>query len=185
MIFTPLDLHGAYLIDLEKKEDHRGFFSRLFCVNEIKNHELQFNCVQMNTSFSTQKGTLRGMHFQREPKLEAKIIKCIKGAIADVIIDLRKNSPTFGKWKMLELNDNNRSMMFVPEGFAHGFQTLSNNCELIYWHSNFYSAEFEGGVNYADPILNINWPLKVTEITQRDIGHPMLNEIRPINTGIS
>lgn len=180
MIFAPLTLSNAFRIDLDKKEDNRGFFARVFCERESLNIGIKFSCVQINTSYSKVKGTLRGLHFQREPKLEAKIVKCIKGSIADVIVDLRKDSPTFGKWEILELSEDNRSMIYVPEGFAHGFQTLTNDCELLYLHSEYYSPEYEGGVIYNDVDLDINWPLLPTEITSRDLGHPTLKNTIPL-----
>ena len=180
MIFNQLPLQGAYTIDLGKMEDERGFFARLFCLEEFKNQGLNISIVQMNTTLSKERGTVRGLHFQRPPKAEAKIVRCILGSIWDVIVDIRKSSPTYGKWYAAELNDNNRTMMYVPKGFAHGFQTLVDNVELLYLHSEFYSAEHEGGLLYNDKTVGINWPSSISEISERDKSHPMLNDLNPI-----
>lgn len=180
MIFIPLKLEGAYLIDLDKREDERGFFARYYCEKELKSNGLETNWVQMNTTLTLKKGTIRGLHFQRYPMAEAKIIRCLKGSIWDVIVDLRKNSPTFGQWLNLELNESNRSMVYIPKGFAHGFQTLQDNCELLYMHSEFYSSLHEGGIRFNDPDLNINWPLSLEFCSNRDKNHPRLNAIDPL-----
>ena len=134
----------------------------------------------MNTTLSKKQSTVRGLHFQRPPKAETKIVRCISGSIWDVIVDIRENSPTYGKWYGVELNDNNRTMMYVPKGFAHGFQTLVDNVELLYLHSEFYSKKHEGGLLYADKTVNIDWPLPVSGISERDKVHPMLSELNPI-----
>jgi len=180
MRFTPLPLAGAYLIDLEKKEDERGFFARYFCFNEFLDYGLNTHWVQMNTTLSRQTGTLRGLHFQRPPKAEAKVVRCLRGAIWDVIVDLRQDSKTFGKWCNAEINDVNRTMLYVPEGFAHGFQTLMENTELLYMHSEFYSAEHEGGLLATDQELNITWPLAITCNSDRDRALPTLEQLQPI-----
>jgi dTDP-4-dehydrorhamnose 3,5-epimerase len=180
MIFNELPLKGAYTIDLEKREDGRGFFARFFCSEEFENQRLNINVIQMNTTLSKERGTVRGLHFQRPPKEEIKIVRCISGSIWDVIVDIRKSSPTYGKWYAAELNDNNRTMMYVPKGFAHGFQTLADNVELLYLHSEFYSKKNEGGLLYADKTVNIDWPLPVSDISERDKVHPMLSELNPI-----
>ena len=180
MIFNELPLKGAYTIDLEKREDGRGFFARIFCLDEFEKQGLNISIVQMNTTLSKERGTVRGLHFQRPPKAEAKIVRCIIGSIWDVIVDIRESSPTYGKWYAAELNDNNRTMMYVPKGFAHGFQTLVDNVELLYLHSEFYSAEHEGGLLYNDKTVGINWPSPISEISERDKTHPMLNDLNPI-----
>ena len=180
MIFNELPLKGAYTIDLEKREDGRGFFARFFCSEEFENQGLNISVIQMNTTLSKERGTVRGLHFQRPPKAEIKIVRCISGSIWDVIVDIRKSSPTYGKWYAAELNDNNRTMMYVPKGFAHGFQTLADNVELLYLHSEFYSKKNEGGLLYADKTVNIDWPLPVSDISERDKVHPMLSELNPI-----
>ena len=179
MVFNELPLKGAYTIDLEKREDNRGFFARVFCSEEFGNQGLNINIVQMNTTLSKERGTVRGLHFQRSPKMETKIVRCISGAIWDVIVDIRESSSTYGKWYGLELNDNNRKMMYVPEGFAHGFQTLIDNVELLYLHSEFYSKEHEDGLLYNDKAIAIDWPLPVSEISERDKSHPIFSEFNP------
>ena len=180
MIFTALPLDGAYRIDLEKRGDERGFFARVFCQTEFHAQGLHTVWAQMNTSFSRQRGTIRGMHFQRPPAAEVKLIKCVSGAVFDVIVDLRQGSSTFGRWHGLELNAENRAMMYVPEGFAHGFQTLSDDVELIYLHSRTYSAQHEGGLRHDDPDLSIVWPHPVKDLSARDGGHPFLTDFEPI-----
>jgi dTDP-4-dehydrorhamnose 3,5-epimerase len=180
MIFTPLPLAGAFRIDLEAREDERGFFARLFCETEFAAHGLNTRWVQMNTSLSRRPGTVRGLHFQRPPSAEVKLVKCVSGAIFDVVVDLRAGSPTFGQWHGEELSAANRAMMYVPEGFAHGFQTLAEDCELIYMHSRAYSAADEGGARPDDPALAIHWPRAVEGLSERDAGHPALTEIEPI-----
>ena len=130
--------------------------------------------VQMNASFTNQEGTLRGMHFQYAPFSEAKLIRCIAGNIYDVIVDIRPDSPTFLQWYSVELSASNRLMMFMPSGFAHGFQSLTADCELLYCHSSYYTPGHEGAIKYDDPMLNIAWPLKVTKISDRDLNHPFL-----------
>ena len=180
MIFTPLSLSGAYLIDLEKREDERGFFARCFCEKEFAAHGLETHWVQMNTSLSVQKGTLRGLHFQRPPKAEVKVVRCLRGAILDVLVDLRQGSPTFGKWFGAELDMDNRRMLYVPKGFAHGFQTLQPNTELFYLHSECYSPEHEGRLRYDDPVVAIDWPLPVSELSLLDQNHSYVDQLSPI-----
>ena len=180
MIFTPLPLKGAFLIQLDKKEDNRGFFARFYCKEEFEKQGLDTNLVQMNTSFTKRKGTIRGFHFQSSPKTETKVVRCIHGAIWDVIVDIRAGSTTYGKWYGAELNWINRTMMYIPKGFAHGFQTLTDDVDQLYLHSEFYSPEHEGGLIYNDPVMSIRWPLPVTEISPTDQSHPLLEEITPI-----
>ena len=177
MRFTPLPLAGAYLIDLEKKEDERGFFARYFCENEFAKQGLFTRWVQMNTSLSREKGTLRGLHFQRPPKAEAKVVRCLRGAIWDVIVDLREGYQTFGLWYGAELNDQNRTMIYVPKGFAHGFQTLTENVELLYLHSEFYSPEHDSGISAQDPELAIPWPEPIKKVSTRDLGFPTIAQM--------
>ena len=180
MNFTELPLKGAFTIDLEKIEDGRGFFARYFCSEEFENQGLNISVTQMNTTLSKERGTIRGLHFQRPPKAEIKIVRCIRGSIWDVIVDIRESSPTYGKWYGAELNVNNRKMMYVPKGFAHGFQTIVDNVELLYLHSEFYSKEDEGGLLYNDKDVAIEWPLPVLVISKRDKSHPVLNKLEPI-----
>jgi len=178
--FNELPLKGAYTIDLKKRGDERGFFARYWCQNEFSKLGLDVNIVQINNSLSRSKGTLRGLHFQYIPKAETKVIRCIRGSIWDVIVDLREDSSTYGKWFGVELTAENRTMMYVPKGFAHGFQTMVDNVELLYLHSEFYSQEDEGGLLFSDKDVAIDWPLPVSEISARDKLHPTLNELEPI-----
>ena len=180
MKFTPLPLAGAFRIDLEPRGDSRGFFARLFCAEEFAAHGLKSVFVQSNTSFSAARGTLRGLHFQRPPAAEAKLLRCLRGAIFDVIVDLRDGSDTFGRWHGERLDDENRSMIYAPEGFAHGFQTLTDGVEMLYLHSAPYSAPNEGGLRWDDPSVAIEWPLDVTEQSARDAGFPTLDALEPI-----
>ena len=175
MLFNKTSLNGAYTIDLEKRGDERGFFSRFFCENEFKVNDLETKYVQINNSLSEKKGTLRGMHYQVAPLGEVKLVRCIKGALYDVIVDLRPNSPTFKKWFGTELNDNNRTMMYVPKGFAHGFITLTDEVEAFYLVSEFYAPEQERGLRHDDPNINIIWPIRPTDISEKDKNWPDLD----------
>ena len=157
--------------------DARGFFARLFCEEEFAAHGLATHMTQMNTSYSAAKGTLRGLHFQRPPKAEAKVVKCLKGAIFDVLVDLRQG-PTFGQHHAAELTDDNRSMLYIPEGCAHGFQTLTEDAELLYLHSESYAPDLEGGVHHAS--LGIDWPLPPVSLSPRDAAFPPLTEMEPL-----
>ncbi len=176
MQFKSIPIANAYIIEPEPFEDARGRFSRVFCQNELRNILRDKNIVQINHSLTRQKGAIRGMHFQRPPKAEIKMVKCLYGSVFDVIIDLRKASPTFLKWHGETLTSKNMKMMYVPEGFAHGFQTLEEYCELLYLHTEFYSSEYEGVVRYNDPLINIQWPLEVTDISEKDKKHPLLRQ---------
>ena len=176
MKFTETKLKGAYIIELEKFVDERGFFAREFCKNEYEKLGLANNIVQINVSYNKHKGTLRGMHYQLTPKAEDKIIRCIKGSIYDVIVDIRANSETFGEWVGIELSSENRKMIFVPKGFAHGFQTIEENSEVHYFHTEFYSPECEKGIRCNDPKIGIKWPLSITEISKRDESYPLISE---------
>ncbi|TGK17278.1 dTDP-4-dehydrorhamnose 3,5-epimerase [Leptospira fluminis] len=168
MKFNETPLKGAYTIDLEKKGDDRGFFARMFCANEFQELGLDFSVVQVNNSLSDLKGTLRGMHYQLEPYAESKIVRCIKGSLYDIILDLRKDSLTFGKWFGAELSEENRKMMFVPKGFAHGFITLRDGVEAIYFVTNFYNQEAERGVRWNDKRFGIEWPLEPKVLSEKD-----------------
>lgn len=172
MKFTKTPLPGAYVIDLEKLGDDRGFFARLYCENEFREHELETHFVQINNSLSAQKGTLRGMHYQLEPAAEVKVVRCIKGSLYDVILDLRQDSPTFGQWYGAELSAENRRMMYVPRGFGHGFITLEDDTEAFYLVSNFYAPEKERGVRWNDPRFNIEWPIEPVVVSEKDSNHP-------------
>lgn len=172
MIFAPTPLAGAYLIDLEKKGDGRGFFARTFCENEFSQHNLVSHFCQVNNSLSEIKGTLRGMHYQLAPRAETKVVRCIRGALYDLILDLRTSSPTFGVSFGAELTAENRSMMYVPKGFAHGFLTLTDNTETIYFVDEFYAPECERGIRYNDPKFKLQWPAMPAVISEKDRNQP-------------
>lgn len=172
MKFSPLPLDGAYVIDLDPHTDGRGFFGRFFCRDEFAGQGLETQFVQANNSFSQFKGTLRGLHYQVEPMAEVKLVRCIRGAFYDVIVDMRTDSRTFGQYFGLELSAENRSMMYVPRGFAHGFLTLSDHSEVLYMVSQFYSKPLERGIRWNDPFFNIKWPMIPQVISDRDTSHP-------------
>ena len=172
MIFHPTPLEGAFIIELEKRGDERGFFARTFCQREFAEHGLATQFLQVNNSLSAQRATLRGMHYQLGKHAETKMVRCIQGALWDCILDLRPNSPTFGKWFGIELSAENRKMMYVPKGFAHGFVTLAENSEAFYFVDAFYSAESERGVRWNDPKFSIEWPLECEVISDKDARHP-------------
>ena len=161
-------LQDAFIIDPEPFKDDRGLFTRVFCQRELESILNSKSIVQINHSLTRQKGAVRGMHFQYPPKAEIKMVKCLGGSIFDVMIDLRKGSHTFMKWHGEVLTAKNMKMMFIPEGFAHGFQTLEKDCEVLYLSTEFYDPEHEGGVRYNDPKINISWPLTVTNISKKD-----------------
>lgn len=168
MIFTPTPLSGAYLIDLEKKGDDRGFFARAFCEIEFSQAGLVGRFSQVNDSLSADKGTLRGMHYQLAPRAETKVVRCIRGAFYDVILDLRQKSATFGQSFGAELTAENRRMMYVPKGFAHGFLTLEANTEAFYFVDEFYSSGDERGIRYDDPRFKLHWPAAPIVISDKD-----------------
>jgi dTDP-4-dehydrorhamnose 3,5-epimerase len=176
MKFIAAPLAGAFIIDLEKKEDERGFFARAFCKKEYSEYTLPNNICQINNSLSKRSGTLRGMHFQIAPKSEDKIVRCIKGAVYDVIIDLRPNSNTFCKWFGIELTEDNRKTLFVPKGFAHGNVSLVDNSELLYLVTEYYSSEYERGIRWDDVFFHINWPIDPIEISEKDKNHQNFNK---------
>lgn len=168
MIFTETKLNGAFIIDLEPIQDERGFFARTWCKNEFAAHGLNPNLVQCNTSFNKKKGTLRGMHYQSPPYEEAKLVRCTMGAVYDVIVDIRKESKTFLQWLACELTAQNRKMLYVPEGFAHGFQTLEDNTEVFYQMSEFYHPESAKTIKWDQPDIKIDWPLPISMISPKD-----------------
>jgi dTDP-4-dehydrorhamnose 3,5-epimerase len=178
MNFEETPLKDCYIIEIEPYSDDRGFFERLFCKKEMLAIGFSKEIVQINHSLNKIKGTLRGMHYQLPPYTEARIIKCIRGSIFDVAVDIRKNSPTFLQCFGLELTEENNRMVFIPEGFAHGFQTLKNNTELFYLHTGYYNPGSEAAINYADPLISLKLPLVVTEISVRDRNHPFLTDPR-------
>jgi dTDP-4-dehydrorhamnose 3,5-epimerase len=175
MKFTPLKLHMAYQIDFEPIEDHRGFFARSFCREEFESHGLTSRFVQHNISWNKSKGTLRGMHYQAAPHEEVKVVRCTRGALYDVMIDLRPDSETYGQWLGVELTERNRRMLYIPPGFAHGFQTLEPDTEVFYLLSEFYTPEAERAVRWDDPFFGIKWPLLDPIISERDRRHPAFN----------
>jgi dTDP-4-dehydrorhamnose 3,5-epimerase len=158
MLFNETQLPGAFIIELEPRLDERGFFARTWCQREFAEHGLVSSIVQSNLSFSKRAGTLRGMHYQVAPNEETKLIRCTRGALYDVIIDLRPDSSTYGRWAAFELTDRNHKMLYVPRGFANGFQTLTDDVELVYHVSAFYSPESERGIRWNDPRFGIRWP---------------------------
>ncbi len=168
MIFTETQLKGAYIIDVERREDDRGFFGRTFCQDEFASRGLKVNATQCNISFNRKRGTLRGMHYQIAPRAEAKLVRCTGGSIYDVIIDLRSDSPTYCRWVSVELTAENRRALYVPEGFAHGFQTREDGSEVFYQMFEFYSPEHSSGVRWDDPAFGIQWPIPDPIMSERD-----------------
>jgi len=176
MTFTPTSLEGSYLIDPNVFQDERGWFTRTYCKEEFSSIVPSLEWVQFNHSCTRHCGAIRGLHFQKPPHQEAKLIRCIAGAVWDVTVDLRIESPSFLKWFGVELSAANRKMLFVPERFAHGFQTLTENCEMLYHHTHAYAPDAEGGLRYDDPQLAIHWPKPPTCLSERDLRHPLLTQ---------
>ena len=172
MIFEETILKGVYLIKPERLEDERGFFARVWCRKEFESHGLDTVLVQCNVSFNASKGTLRGMHYQVPPHEEVKLVRCTMGAIYDIIVDLRKDSPTYRRYFGEVLSAENRNMFYIPEGFAHGFITLEDRTEVYYQMSAFYDSESARGVRWNDPALGIRWPAEVRVISERDRSYP-------------
>jgi dTDP-4-dehydrorhamnose 3,5-epimerase len=172
MIFTETALKGAFLIEPERRQDERGFFARTWCQSEFAAAGLQTDWVQCNISFNKARGTLRGMHYQAPPYEEAKLVRCTMGAVYDVIIDLRADSPTFRQWLAAELTSDNRLMLFIPKSFAHGFQTLTDEAEVFYHMSQVYAPEYARGVRWDDPAFKISWPAERRIISARDRSFP-------------
>jgi dTDP-4-dehydrorhamnose 3,5-epimerase len=168
MRFNPTNLAGAYVIGPEPASDERGFFARTWCQNEFADKGLNPNLVQCNISYNKARGTLRGMHYQKAPHAEAKLIRCAQGAVYDVIIDLRSDSNTFTQWFGVELTAENRKALYVPEGFAHGFISLKDDTEVLYQMSEFFHAESTNGLRWDDPVFAIQWPIDVKVISERD-----------------
>lgn len=176
MIFTETHLKGAFIIDLEERRDHRGFFARTFCAREFEAHGLKPMVAQANLSFNHRRGTLRGLHFQRPPAAETKLVRCTAGAIHDVIVDLRPESPTYLQHVGVELSAANRRALYVPEMFAHGYITLTDGAEVIYQVGEFYTPGAEGGLRWDDPALGIDWPVAVEVISEKDAAWPLIGE---------
>src|SRR6185436_13531263 len=177
MIFTETKLAGAFILDLERRGDNRGYFARTFCQNEFEAHGLKPVIAQANAAFNKYKGTLRGMHFQFPPAAETKLVRCTRGAIVDIIVDLRPESPTFLEHVVVELSAENGRSLYVPERFAHGYQALEDNTETTYHVGEFYTPGAEGGLLYGDPGLGLSWPLPVSVISEKDLQWKALSEI--------
>lgn len=171
---SPTPLSGVFVIDPVRHADERGFFARTFCRQEFEAHGLQTAIAQCNTSFNPRRGTLRGMHLQLPPHAEVKLVRCIRGALFDAVVDLRAGSPTLGQWFATELNEENRRMLYIPEGIAHGFLTLEDNTELYYQISAFYHPECARGVRWNDPLIGMPWPFPPVLISSRDAAFPLL-----------
>ena len=168
MKFTATELEGAYLIDLDRKVDERGFFARTFCRGELSALALDGDFPQCNVSFNARKGTIRGLHFQAKPHEETKIVSCPHGAIFDVIVDLRADSPGFGRWVAFELSRDNRRALYIPRGFAHGFQSLADDTDVFYLMGERYEPDFARGVRWDDPKLGIAWPIADAIVSEND-----------------
>lgn len=175
MIFTETKLRGAYIVEPELLEDERGFFARTWSREDFDARGLDSNLVQCNSSLNKRRGTLRGMHYQTAPHEEVKLVRCTAGAIYDVIVDLREDSPTRSQWLGMELSASNRLMVYIPKGFAHGFQTLADETEVFYQVSEYYHPESARGVRWDDPAFGIAWPLGISVVSERDRAHPFLD----------
>lgn len=175
MIFHKTKIKGLYVLEFEPIEDHRGSFAKIFSEKEFKKNGIDFKIREVNKSFSIKKGTIRGMHFQRKPKEESKIMSCLRGRIYNVVIDIRQGSKTYGKWFSVELSEDNNKMLLVPKGCANGFQSLTNNCVIQYFMSEFYSPKHAGGVRWNDPAFKIKWPLPISNMSEKDQNWPLLD----------
>jgi dTDP-4-dehydrorhamnose 3,5-epimerase len=177
MIFTETKLKGAFIIDLDRKTDERGFFARAFCQKEFRDHGLKSVIAQANVASNAKRGTLRGMHFQYPPAAESKLVRCTRGAILDIIVDLRPESPTYLEHISVELNEDNMTALYVPERFAHGYQVLRDNTDTSYQVGEFYTPNAESGLRHDDPRLGLKWPLPVSEISSKDREFRLLYEV--------
>lgn len=167
---------GACIVESAAFQDNRGAFARLFCTQELQTVVGQRKIVQINHSMTQSVGAVRGLHYQKSPHAEMKIVRCLKGRVFDVAVDLRQDSPTFKKWTGVELTPENRIAFVIPEGCAHGFQVLEEGSELLYLHTAFYTPEAEGGVRFDDPMIGVDWPLSPTDLSVRDLNHPLMKE---------
>ncbi|QIE45260.1 dTDP-4-keto-6-deoxy-D-glucose epimerase [Pseudohalocynthiibacter aestuariivivens] len=181
MKFTALDIEGAYQITPERRGDSRGAFARVYCADEFATRDLNTNWVQMNTSISATKGTVRGLHFQHPPFAEIKLVRCVRGRVLDVFVDLRAGSLSFGRTCAVTLDGHALESVYIPAGCAHGFQTLTDDVELHYCHSQPYAPAAEGAISASDPTLAIAWPLPITVMSERDANHPPFTSIEPID----
>lgn len=168
MKFRKTKIKGVYMIEPELKKDRRGYFVRVFCKKEIESLGINFNIIQVNRSFTKKKGTIRGLHYQKSPYQEEKIVQCLKGEIYNVVLDLRRNSYTFGKWISEKLSERNKKIILVPKGCANGIQTLTNNCQIEYFMSEYYSPQSGTGIRWDDPFFKIKWPLKRIFLSEKD-----------------
>jgi dTDP-4-dehydrorhamnose 3,5-epimerase len=181
MIFASTRLEGAFLIDIEPIKDQRGFFARTWCRDELAARGLDTEIAQESVSYNRLRGTLRGLHFQRPPYEETKIVRCVRGAIFDVMVDLRPHSSSYLQWQGFDLTEDNRRAVYIPKGFAHGFQTLAEHCEIAYQISTLYAPEVAGGYRYDDAAFCIAWPLSPTMISERDLGWPKFTVDAPVS----
>lgn len=172
MVFTETKIKNVFIIEPDKRHDERGFFARMWCQKEFSHRGLCDRTVQVNVSFNKKKGTLRGMHYQKAPYAEVKLVRCTAGAIYDVVVDLRPESATYKQWVGVELTSSNLRCLYVPENFAHGYQTLEDNSEVIYQVSEFYAPQAEAGARYNDPAFAIEWPMEITMISEKDASWP-------------
>ena len=177
MKFSQARLPGVWVIDLERRTDERGFFARTYCDEEFAAHGLNTRWPQANTSFTRRRGFIRGMHFQAEPHPEIKVVRCTAGAIYDVVVDVRSGLPSFGQWEGFELTAENRRSLYIPAGFAHGFQCLVEGCEVAYLMSDYYVAELARGVRWNDPAIGLQWPSRDAAVSERDAKLPLLAEL--------
>lgn len=179
MIFEPLSLPGAYLITMEPRSDERGWFARSYCVREFSMRGIDMQIVQSNVSFNGRRGIVRGLHYQSTPFEEAKLVRCTRGTIYDVVVDLRRDSATYGRWEGRELSEDNNRIVYVPRGFAHGYQTLTGKSEVFYEMSTFYEPSAAKGVRWNDPALAISWPDTANAVvSERDSGLPLLSNFQ-------
>ena len=180
MIFDETPLKGSYVISPVRVEDSRGFFMRIFCHTEFQKRNLEYRWVQSNNSYTKRAGTLRGLHFQGSPYAEVKLVRCISGTIWDVIVDLRNQSPTFGKWFSVELSEENKKMIYVPQGFAHGFISLKDHAEIMYLVSEAYNPEFENTLLWCDKDVQIDWPFQPKLVSEKDSRGKCLSNLSPV-----
>jgi dTDP-4-dehydrorhamnose 3,5-epimerase len=177
VIFSETKLRGAFIIDLERREDERGFFARAFCQHEFEEHGLKPVIAQANIGFNRERGCMRGMHFQYPPAAETKVVRCTRGAVLDIIVVLRPESPTFLEHVSVELTADNHRAIYIPERFAHGYQTLEDETETSYQVGEFYTPGVEGGLRHDDPALGLTWPLPVSVISEKDASWPLFSEV--------
>lgn len=174
--FTKTSLSELLVVQRKTLDDHRGFLSRFYCMDEFSEVGIKVSIAQMNHTLTRERGAVRGLHFQKAPHAEIKMVSCLKGEVWDVAVDLRRNSPTFLKWHGEVLSAENRRSLLIPKGFAHGFQTLLADCELIYLHTERFHPESENALNVMDPKLDINWPLAIKDLSERDSNHPFIDQ---------